>query len=140
MTAKSLLQSAGDGSAIPAGVIGEIISDTQGVSCNTTTGAAVAVVTLTAGRWLVSGSVQAGATAGSTYIDTYLNVKGVETALLGTTRLYQAFPTGQAGCVSFIPNVVVIAPGDANKQVFIRGVSGGATMTLTGFITAIRLA
>lgn len=61
MPQKQLLQSAGDGTAVPAGYVGEVVRSTQtGNSLTTTTGntwidgSGAGSITLTAGKWLVT--------------------------------------------------------------------------------------
>jgi hypothetical protein len=60
MSNKQLLQSAGDGTAVPAGYVGEVISaesntfTTTGLANNSTTG--FLSITLTPGTWLISAS------------------------------------------------------------------------------------
>ena len=57
MTAKALLQSAGDGTAVPAGAIGEYRTSGQVSAALTGSGAAVTSLLLTPGVWLLSGQM-----------------------------------------------------------------------------------
>lgn len=73
MTQKALLQSAGDGTAVPSGYVGEVISASQAgttisVTANTWTDITGCSITLTAGTWDLNAYVHANNSAPSGFV------------------------------------------------------------------------
>jgi hypothetical protein len=62
MTQKALLQSAGDGTAVPAGYVGETLSNTTTTTITTSFQNLVSI-TLNKGYWLVFGYISAGSSS-----------------------------------------------------------------------------
>ena len=146
MTQKQLIQGAGDGTAVPAGFIGELLSAqvlrASAVSCTTLTERTVTTLTLTAGVWDVSGSCafSLGAGASATY-----QVCGINTAAsidfdkgrFGISAAITATASTSAYAIS-TQRVLVTS----TQVVYLRcdqAFSGG-TCTAYGIINAVRIA
>jgi hypothetical protein len=142
MTAKAQLQSAGDGTAIPVGMIGEIL-EVQSSNASVTTGSYAQVVslTLTAGVWSVSGTHEMDGTASCTGISSKFYTKGVAGSVRAKDFMFLAeLPAGSSAVATFLPRIVVIASTDSDKTVSLYAQSRGATSKVWGALSAIRIA
>lgn len=82
MTQKSLLQSAGDGTAVPAGYVGEVLVSTgTGTSSPAASGtwSSIESLTLTKGTWMVSGVSFCFIPSGSTHTGFVAFFTGIST-------------------------------------------------------------
>jgi hypothetical protein len=142
MTQKSLLQSAGDGTAVPAGMIGEILEvQSSNASVTTASYAQVVSLTLTAGVWSVSGTNETDGTASCTGISSKFYTKGVAGSVRAKDFIYLAvLPASSSAAATFLPRVVVIASTDSDKTVSLYAQSIGATSKVWGALSAIRIA
>lgn len=139
MTAKALLQSAGDGTAVPAGCIGEMIVGTQSAGTAAVNGsyAALTNVSLTKGIWLVSANASASLAGGIslelTVSTTSASAAGTTT---GTTRVFGAMNSsaGIGGAQT------VFSLNVASTTTYYLNVAVNSTGFLYGNITAIRIA
>lgn len=131
-----------DGSATPAaGYIGQQLSTTGAVSANTdATYDVIATVTLTAGVWLCSGAaMNDGGGTCQGYLSQFW-VKNATTSTLGFDWLQSDTAVGARTCQTFHPRVIVVASGDANKNVQIRTRTIAATEGIEANVTCVRIA
>lgn len=152
MTQKNLLQSAGDGTAIPAGVVGETIQFTPNVAITCTNAStwyvSSSVGTLTPGVWLISGSMLFAINSGvndvilSTISDNTTANSSSFTNQVGQpqARVQRVTSSGTSvEAISAISSAVVRVT--ANTNVFYKAFcedSSSQVVTVTGF--AVRLA
>lgn len=142
MVQKAQLQGAGDGTAVPAGYIGETLETT---AANYTPPDLVnfysgATLTLTTGVWLVSASGFVSGASGFTGIEARLNIKGAGIYTDGKTNIKQECPTAQYATATFAPQAVVVASGDANKTVVFETRLRGAISPVDIYMVAVRIA
>jgi hypothetical protein len=136
MTQKALLQSAGDGSAIPAGYVGELTARTT-VNVTNLTGSTVnaATLLLTSGNWLIFFNGQGGgSTVGSRVsltISTSSATEDTDFSTVGTvSSISQPFSMSM---------IRVISTSGQNVYLTARAPDSGTTMYLSGRIQAIRI-
>lgn len=157
MTQKQLIQGAGDGTAVPAGYIGETISATSYNASDTTllngqfVNAAIDTITLTAGTWLLYGTVRiyTVSTTDSLYgiqvnigTATGNNTTGMVDSYAGDQKVIGPSNAAyQRQSVNTVPRVVTIA---ANQSYFIKTLisasTGGSWLRNGATITATRIA
>lgn len=129
MTQKNLLQSAGDGTAIPAGAIGEVRSN---VTITSTSASQVNgdALTLSAGIWLLSGNVQIEGTGPTKARFVLAVISGATT--LGMGVVDQSYAGGDSGTIARLngSGLVVSVPSSAQVQsITIQTVSAASTVT-----------
>ena len=142
MTQKALLQSAGDGSAVPAGYVGEVRNFTSRTISATTTGmtASLALDTLTPGRWHIVPNAAAVATAGATSAEVIISTNNSNDAT-GSIGSYSAANTASltTGTWTFqLQNCILDL--STSQTIYAKCQSTGANrnVTVSGF--AIRIA
>ena len=141
MTTKQTLLSGGDGTAVPAGAIGESLEATSAIASTTTESdpvATAAQIILTTGRWLVSATIQSAGT-GATLLYHRLYLKGVNTTTNGKDYFISTIPSGVYTDHSFSGVVVDILPATATKKVAYTTQTGGSTSNVYVFLSAVRI-
>ena len=127
-----------DGGTTDAGYVGEYKHQETSQSTTTTPWTTVVTLTLTTGRWLVSGAVAADYATGGTAFNSNIGIKTVYGSVKGYDLFRQANPTAWGGAIAFPTRVVNIAAAD-DKTITIRCYMEGNTGDAHGAITAIRL-
>lgn len=127
MAVKGSLTQGNDGTATPAGFVGESISSISGaVTVDTGGYTQLASITLTVGEWEVYavGQYYGGTITGGNF---KLFAKGSNTNV-EVVDLHRVSGS-QFGCCSFLPRKVTIVSGDANKtiQIHAQGFTSGVS-------------
>ena len=140
MTQKQLIQGAGDGTAVPAGHIGETLTATGTLSATTAAYLVGATLTLTTGVWSFSAVGFVSGAAGFTGLQSRLNLKGAASYVNPLTALIQSCPSGGYAHTAFPTQTVVVASADADKTIKFEAATLGANSTANIFISAVRIA
>lgn len=143
MTQKALLQSAGDGTAVPSGYVGEVISASP-ASNIVPTGSNVIItlasIVLTPGTWMVQGGgrFSNGVTPPSSFTGLY----GGLSTILGTFDGKYAFSvvplTGSAN-VSNVNTLSLIINVSTNTTIYLNGAAAYAAINNGSWITDTRI-
>lgn len=143
MTQKALLQSAGDGTAVPSGYIGQVLQTTQGVTATLGAAANLTSLSVTPGVWLLTAEFSVLDTAGaSNYY--YFGISTNSGSFTGTTRgynyaeVYTLASVGKASGSLLVPVVV----STTTTYYLVASSPQGTTVANAGAgtLTAIRIA
>lgn len=130
MTQKALLQSAGDGTAVPSGYIGEVLSSNTSGTTISTSGTQSLSLTLTAGIWATYISVTYNGS--STVTGMQMGISTSNSSFDSTNADAKLFLTGgsTAGFIagSIGPRIFTVSSG-TTQTIYTWGVAGGASAT-----------
>lgn len=156
MTQKTQLQAAGDGTAVPAGYVGETViasrdgSGDTGLTNYQWTHHSSDFVTLSPGTWILYGTVQVytGSTTDTAYgleVNTGTasgnNSTGFNTASHGCIKSIGPSAAYQKQSMSTIPRVVSISSNTSYYlKAYITSATGGSWFTNGATLIAVRLA
>ena len=144
MTQKNLLQAAGDGTAVPAGYVGQVIEGTSaGLSLSNGASRAqtAAAVTLTPGVWLINGYGQYGtsvSTSVSRLNQIYYNIT-TSTEFGFNIMLDRSSNTGDSPRVSSHGYVITVT-SNTNIGMSVSAAWSSGTINFTTTIQAVRIA
>ena len=132
------------GTSISAGSVGESLTASAGTTIIGTTETDLVSLTLTTGVWLVSATSFSDGNTGVIGSQAKLYVKGSNSNIRAVDSL-SAYDDGATGVrmatsLTFAPRVVVIASGDANKNILVRSYTVAGTSGFSGYISATRIA
>ena len=134
------IQGRTDGAVVASGYVGEVLTASgSNVTTSTSTDTAVATRTLTTGTWLVAVQSISDNIATQTGADHRFYIKGIITNTLGKDVAYMSTTAAGGTCVTFC-QVVVVASGDANKDVMVSQQSRTVAGRGCAYITATRIA
>jgi hypothetical protein len=143
MTQKALLQSAGDGTAAPAGYVGEIISSKTSAATNVTTGVyfdAATITLTTSGTYRLDASVRYtlnGATVTAWQGELFFGpTTGNTSAGLDLNENYWNVPSACTSAADCSMNATQVI--NYNSTTGVVTFSGGATITLTGGVLRLK--
>jgi hypothetical protein len=129
-----------DGSAAAAGDIGEYLTASGSVGLSSTAYANVATVSLTAGDWDVSGSVQFTAAGGATGTNVLASVSTVSAAASGTLQeIPGAFPAGFIAVIGTGSAASLNTTAPVDVFLVARAVFSGGSVTAAGSVRARRM-
>jgi hypothetical protein len=141
MVQKALLQASGDGTAVPAGVVGTELVFNGSATATTAAATEIGFLGLPIGVWLVNASVFLNDAAGSTGANVYMQIKGSASYTVADTQLGYLGASGQLTTVTFpIRTVTVQTAGEATETIKIRVQAIGANRTALISIHAVRIA
>ena len=131
------------GTSIAAGYVGESLTASAGTTFIGTTETDLVSLTLTTGVWLVSATSFSDGNTGVIGSQAKLYVKGSNSNIRAVDSL-SAYDDGATGVrmatsLTFAPRVVVIASGDANKNILVRSYTVAGTGGFSGYISAARI-
>ena len=141
MTQKQLIQGAGDGTAVPAGYIGES-TFSQGTNSLLTSGTALLIQTYTlpsSGVWMITCSAAFTGGASSTLHLLSINTANAFTTAPSTTASYTDTATSGNGVVVLQPLFVSTATAPV-VYVYARGQFTGSNFSAQSAIKAVRIA
>ena len=144
MTAKAQLQSAGDGTAIPAGSVGEKVSGSSaGLSLTSAAArtATASAITLSKGTWLIQGMAQYA--TGS--VTSFSRISHVLYNITTSTEVGSLFLGDRASSIGDSPRMPVIGTVIIVNQDTQIGLNASATwatggVSLTAVLEAVRIA
>jgi len=132
------------GTSISAGSVGEFL-EAHDFNTVGTTYATIATLTLTTGVWLISGASYSSGNTGVRGQHCRLNIKGTTGATPGKTLLFSfedilTETPRITTTLTFPSQVVVVASGDANKNIVIESRTSTGTGQFYAYISATRIA
>lgn len=143
MTTKQTLLSGGDGTAIPAGTIGETKQAIVTTAQLTTSQANVTSLTLEKGKWLVSGMVSMKSSPNTrTFVNGCITTSSGGSGTNGTTAVYApAFSDGASTSYGQARPQSQIFNFSSTTTVYLTGVTNVNSNTLDdcGELTALRI-
>ena len=141
MVQKAQLQGAGDGTAVPAGVVGTELVFNGSATALTSGPTEIGFLSLPIGVWLVNAAVYLNDAASSTGANTYMQIKGSSSYTVGDTQLGYGAASSQSTTVTFpIRTVTVQTAGEATETIKIRVQALGANRGVLISIHAVRIA